>query len=217
VVLDLRGNAGGASLFTDDLAKRIYGSNAVLEARRPRGKREPEMIVWRASKPSLRTLDNYIHRMSRLFPAEHPGMLGLIAQRDAVSKALASGAPTVRALAEVRLKGSASRPDRVEKPPRVILVTDRHCFSSCILGVRLFRALGAEHVGEETRANTRYSDLRGAELPSGLSNFFTLQSFSTWLPIAIGPYAPTQSFEGNLSDDAAVQAWVRNLVRHSRR
>ena len=217
VVLDLRGNAGGASYFTDEIAKRIYGADRVVQARRPRRTREPEAIVWRASASSLQTAEAYIQRLSRFLPPEHPGMLGMIAQRDALRGALASGAPIARAPAEVRRSGTIDRPDRVRRPPRVILVTDGHCFSSCLLGVRLFRALGAEHVGEETRANTRYSDLRTVTLPSGLSNFSTMQSFSTWLPIEVGPFAPSVRFDGDFADDAAVQAWVTGLLRRSDR
>jgi hypothetical protein len=212
VVVDLRGNSGGASYFTDELARRIYGPARVAEARRPRRAAEPETIVWRASPPSLQRVEEYIQRSSRFASAEHPIMLGLLAQREALRRALATGAPLARAPADVQRGAIKEGSDRVRRPPRVILVTDRHCFSSCLLGVRLFRALGAEHVGEETRANTRYSDLRTVDLPSGLSNFSTMQSFSTWLPREIGPYAPALSFDGDLVDDAAVQAWVSRLV-----
>ncbi len=92
----------------------------------------------------------------------------------------------------------------------MILLTDRHCFSSCLLGVRLFRALGAEHVGEETRANTRYSDLRTIELPSGLSNFSTMQSFSTWLPMEIGPYSPHLRFDGE--DEHVIRSLLEGMI-----
>jgi hypothetical protein len=216
VVLDLRGNAGGASYFTDELAKRIYGADRVAEARRPRGTRGPEMIVWRASPFSLQRTEEYMQRASRFASAEHPMMLGLMAQREAIRNSLASGAPLARAPAEVQGGSSGEQRDRVPRPPRVILLTDRHCFSSCLFGVRLFRALGAEHVGEETRANTRYSDLRTIELPSGLSNFSSMQSFSTWFPKEIGPYAPAVRFHGDMVDDAATQAWVSGLLKSRR-
>lgn len=217
IVLDLRGNDGGASYLTDELAKHIYGAQRVAQARRPRRTREPEMTVWRASAPSLQTVEAYLQRGSRFLPAEHPIVLGLVAQREALRQSLASGASLARAPADVQRDARGEKRDRVRRPPRVILLTDRQCFSSCLLGVRLFRALGAEHVGEETRANTRYSDLRTVELPSGLSNFSTMQSFSTWLPIDLGPYAPVLRFEWDLTDDSAVQAWVRDLVTRPRR
>jgi hypothetical protein len=213
VVLDLRGNAGGASYFTDEIAKRIYGSARVAEARRPRRTSEPENIVWRATPPSVQRVEEYIQRGSKLVSADHPMMLGLVAQREALRQSLASGAPLARAPAEMHRAEPNAQRDRVRRPARVILLTDRHCFSSCLIGVRLFRALGAEHIGEETRANTRYSDLRTAELPSGLSNFSTMQSFSTWLPMELGPYSPTERLDGDLVDDAAVQASVSALLR----
>jgi hypothetical protein len=212
VVLDLRGNDGGASYFTDELAKRLYGAGRVEEARRPRGTREPETIVWRASPPSLQRVEEYIQRASRLASPEDPMALGLVAQREALRRSLAAGVPLARAPASVQLGAGARQRDAVKRPPRVILLTDRHCFSSCLLAVRLFRTLGAEHAGEATRANTRYSDLRTVDLPSGLSNFSTMQSFSTWLPREVGPYAPSEQFDGDLADDAAVQTWVGTLL-----
>jgi hypothetical protein len=94
----------------------------------------------------------------------------------------------------------------------VILITDRRCFSSCLIGAWLFRKLGATHGGEETDTNTRYSDLRTIDLPSGLSTFSTLQSYSTYSPMQFGPYSPTIPFTGDLDDDAAVREWVRTIV-----
>jgi hypothetical protein len=217
VVVDLRGNAGGASYLTDELAKRIYGAARVEQARRAERTTEPELIVWRASPAALETLDAYVQRATRLAGAEHPLMLGLLAQREALRQSLASGSSLARAPAEVHPDAAGLQRDPVARAPRVILLTDRHCFSSCLLGVRLFRALGAEHVGDETRANTRYSDLRTVDLPSGLSNFATMQSFSTWSPMAIGPFTPTVRYDGDLVDDAAAQAWVSSLLRPSDR
>jgi hypothetical protein len=213
VVLDLRGNAGGTSYITDELAKSIYGAERVAEARRPRRMEGPETIVWRASAPSLETVEAYIQRGARFLAPEHPILLGLHAQREALREAVSSGSSLARAPAEVRRGQTKDQPDSVRRPPQVILISDRHCFSSCLLGVQVFRALGALHVGEETRANTRYSDLRTVELPSGLSNFSTMQSFSTWLPKEVGPFEPTRRFGGNLADDATVQAWVSDLVK----
>lgn len=214
VILDLRGNDGGASFFTDELAKLIYGGEAVDEARRPAAVRDPETIVWRASPDALRTLDFYIQRTSGLLPHSHPLALGLMAQREAVQRALAGGQPLARAPAELGGAGTSDRTAVAGGPPRVIVVTDRYCFSSCVLGVYLFRKLGALHVGEETSANTRYSDLRTIELPSGLSNFSTLQSYSTYLPREIGPFVPAVPLEGDLADDAAVQVRLNAVLRN---
>lgn len=44
--------------------------------------------------------------------------------------------------------------------PRVVLITDRFGFSSCLIAVDLFRRLGALHVGEETDRDTWYAEVR---------------------------------------------------------
>lgn len=210
IVFDLRGNDGGASYFTDALAEIIYGAARVEKARRPEGTREAEQIVWRASPGALQTLEAYVPRVSRIASPDHPAVIGMAAQREEVRRALAAGQPLARAPAQIRGASRVAIPGG--RPPRVVLLTDRRCFSSCLMGVRLFRALGATHAGEETDANTRYSDLRTVDLPSGLSTFSTLQSYSTYSPMHFGPYTPSVRFAGDLNDDAAVQEWVRTRV-----
>jgi hypothetical protein len=210
VILDLRGNGGGASYVTDELARLIYGDDRVSEARRPAGAREPEQHVWRASPGSLETLEAYVVRAARIASADHPMARGLAAQREEVRRALASGTQIARAPSEIGERSEAA--NRKGKPPRVIMITDRFCFSSCLMGVALFRTLGAVQAGEETDANTRYSDLRTVDLPSGLSTFSTLQSYSTYSPARFGPYRPSTAYEGDLSDNVAVQEWVRSAI-----
>jgi hypothetical protein len=209
VVVDLRGNSGGASFISDRLAEILHGSARVADARRPRGPRAAEMMVWRASPRTLDTANAYVARAQRLLAADDPVLLGMIAQRDSVSAAVAAGQPLARAPAEIR---GAEAADRVRRPPRLVLVTDRFCFSSCLQAASLFRALGALHVGEETSANTRYSNLISMRLPSGLSTFSSMQAYSTWTPARLGPYAPQRRLEADLADDAAVQEEVSRLL-----
>ena len=211
VVLDLRGNDGGASYFTDALAEIIYGARPVAQARRPKNSQNPEQIVWRVSPAALQTLEAYVPRLSRIASPDHPGVRAVLAQRDEMRRALAAGEPLARAPAQVEA-GAPEAASPTTRPPRVVLLTDRWCFSSCLQGVWLFRALGAIHVGEETDANTRYSELRTIDLPSGLSTFSTLQSYSTYAPMRFGPYVPSIRFMGDLSDDAAIKDWVRTAV-----
>jgi hypothetical protein len=100
----------------------------------------------------------------------------------------------------------------VKKPLRVIVVTDRYCFSSCLTGLHLFRQLGAVHVGEETNANTHYSNMTTVELPSGLSTFSTLQAYMPALPRQLGPYVPAVPLRIDLADDTALQGSGRQLL-----
>ncbi|MDP2763658.1 MAG: hypothetical protein Q8O54_02335, partial [Brevundimonas sp.] len=95
---------------------------------------------------------------------------------------------------------------------RVFIVTDHACFSSCLLMVRDFRALGATHVGEATNASTRYMEVREIVLPSGLINFSTLQKVVVGEDADIGPFTPAFTFPGRMSDTPALEAWIAGLM-----
>jgi hypothetical protein len=209
VVVDLRSNGGGASFFTDKLARALYGATRVAEVQKKNALAE-DMMVWRATPAALKEAQSYVQRLSRVAPSDDPYLLGLSAQRDAIARALAAGKPLASAPNLVHL---APEPrDAVRPAPRVVLVTDRYCFSSCLMGVRLFRALGAVHLGEETNANTHYSNLRTVTLPSGLSTFSTLQAYQPALPRKMGPFRPDVRYDGDLADDTALQERVRLLL-----
>ena len=210
VVVDLRSNGGGASAVTDKLARVIYGAGAVHRAQLE-GASGGNDMVWRASPGALEYAEGTLKRVAGLGTPDDPGVLGLQAQRDALAKALAAGTPMARGPIDLHVSGRPPR-DVVKKPPRVIVITDRYCFSSCLTGVHLFRELGAVHVGEETNANTHYSNMVTVELPSGLSTFSTLQAYMAALPRQLGPFAPAVPLPINLADDEALQQSVRQLL-----
>lgn len=210
VIVDLRANGGGASVFTDKLARVIYGAGAVYRAQRKEAP-GPNDMVWRASPGALDYAEATLKRAAGMGEPEDPGLLGLQAQREALAKALAAKSPIARAPIDLHVSGRPPA-DVVKKPPRVIVVTDRYCFSSCLTGVHLFRQLGALQVGEETNANTHYSNMVTVELPSGLSTFSTLQAYMPALPRQLGPYVPAVPLPINLADDVALQQSVRELL-----
>lgn len=217
VVVDLRGNDGGASFISDRIAEVIYGMARVDSATYPKGVREPQKVIWRATPRTLKTAGAYVERAVRIVGADHPLALGMVAQRDAIQAALSRGSALAEAPASVDAQASLRRRDSVKKPPKVILVTDRICFSSCLQAARLFRDLGAKHVGQETSANTRYSNAITTDLPSGLSNFSSLQAYWTYVPMQLGPYKPTLILDVDLADDRAVEAEVAKLIATPRK
>jgi hypothetical protein len=217
VIVDLRGNGGGASFISDRIAEVIYGAARVDAAIYPKGAREPQKVVWRASPRTLKTAEAYVERAARLVTPGHPIALGMTAQRQAIKAALERGSALAEAPAAIDSKAALRKHDRVKSPPRVILVTDRICFSSCLQATSLFRALGATHVGQETNANTHYSNVVTTELPSGLSSFASLQAYSTYVPRQLGPYTPEIPLKVELADDSAVEAEIRKLVATRRK
>lgn len=90
---------------------------------------------------------------------------------------------------------------------RLVLITDRNCFSSCLIAADLLRRLGALHVGEATDVSTRYMEVREEVLPSGIRTFSTLQKVALGAA-DFGPYEPAIAYPGDLADTSALQRWV---------
>jgi len=195
VVFDVRGNGGGASDIGAQLAAVLYGEDAV-----PKDDACPS--AWRASAANLARLESY------------PAMLG-----DRLSpEANALIAREIDAMRAARDAGEAfSRPPRAcprEKAtpqrngPKVLLLTDRTCFSSCLLVTQLFRELGALHIGEATDGNTHYTENRREPLPSGLGTIGVQAAVDLSMPSRVGPFEPDIAYAGDLTDTQAVERWV---------
>lgn len=208
VVLDLRGNSGGNSQYAVEIARALVGEARADAANRPAG--ECTGAYWRASTANAENL----RKFARSLPADRAAEW--TAQADALEAAVAQGrafSPDLPACA--RKDAVASRSAPVRLPPsamkgRLVLLTDRACFSSCLMAADLFRRLGALHVGEATDMSTRYMEITGITLPSGLRTFTTLQKVALGTG-DFGPYSPAVIYPGPLSDHDKVKAWIAAL------
>jgi hypothetical protein len=205
VVFDLRGNSGGNSLYGDQIAAALLGRDSAPSA----GGGGNCNTVWRLSARNLRDLDRLQREiLARMGPEQ--GAFFALAYRNAVA-ARAAG----RNFSGPVSCPAADAPAAPAFSGRVILLTDHACFSSCLIVTDRFRRLGALHVGEETDAATRYFEVREDRLPSGLSMFSTLQALSPGSPAQIGPFTPEISYDGDISDTAALEAWIATIARRS--
>lgn len=212
VVLDLRGNGGGNSEYTDRLAHLLLGSQAVEDAE-PQADEVGGNVTWRTSPGNLQTLRSYAEKFADTPAAAR----AWAAQRDSMARALQEGRPFSTSASEDE-DSKEARFERPDRPPQVILLTDRYCFSSCLLATDQFRRLGALHVGQPTDSNTHYSEVREIVLPSGLSTFSTLQAFIPSMPMRIGPYSPRIPIPDSvLANEERLQQEVASLVASSRR
>jgi hypothetical protein len=205
VVVDVRGNGGGSSVYAERIAETLYGEQRTASALK-RIAAGPEAATWRASAGNLETLDQYVERFSRELGPDDRLVQELKRSRVAVAEALRDGASTATIPSEVA--GKTKRNKLRGAPPKVVLLTDRFCFSSCLLATHLFRGLGALHVGEETDQNTHYMEVRSITLPSGLSTFSTMQAIDRSHARRVGPFTPAIVYSGRTDDDAAVKAWL---------
>lgn len=212
VVLDLRGNGGGASSYGDEIAQALTGDRYVRGVQR--GTASASCAAsWRATPGNLEGL--------RAFKREAGANLDPQTRRfidDAergIEGAIRAGKPFD---APIRACPGVDGPEPTPADGRgslltgrMVVLTDASCFSSCLLVVQQFRQLGALHIGDATDAATRYMEVREALLPSGISYASTLQKVAMAAPRQIGPFVPARAYEGDIADTAALEAWVAGL------
>ena len=208
VVIDLRGNSGGNSLYGQQLAEILYGEAAVEAALSGEEDGSSCGAPWRASQGNL-------ERVEQILSQRKGAAAQLLQQvRNAMAAALERGEPFSGSVAcphHSKAEPQPAAPD-AEENPRMILLTDHVCFSSCLLVADYFRKLGALHVGESTDAATRYMEVRETILPSGISTFSTLQKVNLDAPPQIGPFVPERLFQGDISDTASLEAWIAAMA-----
>jgi hypothetical protein len=204
VVLDLRGNSGGSSFFGEEIARALMGVDyvsSVIDADDPGCDG-----VWRVSDGNIRQLQFYVDVLG---PTHGPEFTKIVTRllNDAKS-AQAKGQALSGPLTCARAKGAPKDRAASLLQGRLVLITDNLCFSSCLVVTNEFRKLGALHVGQTTDANTHYTEVREELLPSGLSNFSTLQAVSPSDPPRYGPFAPAIPYGGDIADTRALEQWV---------
>ncbi len=210
VVLDMRGNGGGASSLGMDIAEALMGG-AFVSSRV--GRTGPCDSVWRATPGNLEAVRSW-SRNDR-----GPEFLAWVDQTVSdLETALAEGRETDKPVptcpANVTAPGTAAVSPSLFTG-QLVLITDEVCFSSCLLVTDAFRKLGALHMGHETQRATRYTEVRSAPLPSGLGSFTTMQRAMIGDP-HIGPFTPEIIHAGPMLDDAALETWLMDRLEARR-
>lgn len=211
VVLDLRGNGGGDSSYAVAIARALVGDELVTAAVRPAA--ECRGAFWRVSPGNLEMLRGWRDRLKGGDAQSFAYVSGLV---DDMEAALAENRSFAPALPDCAGEATtAAQLVHGKLPPaamsgRLVLVTDRNCFSSCLIAADLFRRLGATHVGEATDVSTRYMEVREEVLPSGIRTFSTLQKVALGTE-DYGPYEPVIRHAGDLAATEDLQSWVAGL------
>ena len=209
VVLDLRGNGGGSSLYGRQIATSLLGSAAVNALLDPEGKPGCGAEgAWRASEGNINNLDFLLHSdaVSMTPEGKKIAEAQLLKMRSARERGRAFSS-------EINCPDEPERPAPAVQPPsllkgRLLLLTDNLCFSSCLSVTDDFLTLGAFHIGQTTDAATHFLEVREEYLPSGYSMFSTLQAVDPRSPYQLGPFEPTLIYDGDIGDTRALEAWV---------
>lgn len=214
IVLDLRGNGGGSSDWSDQLAVLIWGEGAI--ARHPE---TPMTVSWRASQANLGNLrqiyadrskgGNLSPDVSNWFESSIHGLEKAIEARQPLWVIPPSTPPqaviaAARALPVHRLNGP------------VYVLTDPVCMSACLDAVDLWTRLGAIPVGRETGADTLYMEVREVKLPARIGAVSLPMKVYSGRPRGSNqPVVPRHRFHGDMADTGALERWIAMLPERS--
>ncbi len=204
VVLDLRGNGGGNSQWSDDVAAALWGRSPVeaIEAS------DDGTLDWRVStrnRDAIRA--DAADMMAGGHPEEATEWNGLARRMD---QALHSGQSLMR-------EAGTPRPATPVGPSpfshRVLVLTDPHCASACLDFVDLLNRLpGTERIGLPTGADTNYLDVAFAPLPSGQASLvYAMKVYRHRTRAANAAYQPALAWPGGVMTDTSVSQWVDRL------
>src|SRR5699024_102697 len=150
VVLDVRGNSGGSSHWSREIAALLWGDAAVEAARGG-----ADAVDWRVARRNLDDIRGF-REMLLAQQSPDPEMLrwsGTIL--DGMSAALERGDTLWRqptAAADAPEAPAPDRPRRLRGDADVIVLTDSACASACLDALDLWLPLGGIHAGAETSA-----------------------------------------------------------------
>ncbi len=209
IVLDLRGNGGGSSDWSRQIADVLWGPS--FRKRLPAAEVH---VDWRVSKANLEAMEAaYAARREAASSEMGNWYKSVIA---GLRSALERGDRLWRH-PNGRLKTDPVSAARKERPQpalagRVFLVTDAACGSACLDAVDLWRALEAIHVGQTTSADTLYMEIRQLRLPSGIGGVSVPMKVYRGRPRGSNePVVPVHSFDEDISDTRALERWIATL------
>lgn len=161
VVIDLRGNNGGSSTWSHQVAGALWGEQAV-EARLAAFFRSVS-IWWRATTDNLAYLQELQVTM-----ADQPEMLEFLAPiTGGMAKSVAAAEPWFVEPEEVAPSDPPSPATTFAVP--VYVITPGRCASACLDAVDAFtRFPNTTLIGAPTSADSIYMEVRGMDLPSKL-------------------------------------------------
>lgn len=206
VVLDVRGNGGGSSHWSRNMARVLWGEDWMADHALP----PIESIDWRASDDNLAAIQGYLDEWTAA--NEDEARINWAREIvDGMTAARAAGEPFWRDMNTPRTprEGPAAAQ---RMAGRVYVLTDSFCASACLDAVDLWKAMGAIQIGRETSADTVYMDVRTTDLPSGVTRL--VLPMKVWRGRARGnnePQRPAHPYNGDMADEAALRAWVRGL------
>lgn len=213
LVVDVRGNGGGSSHWTEVFGRALYGEAYFEHHRHAFLRRQgPMAIDYRASPANLAHFESLLPTAAQQAGEDSEAWRHFTGVVAGLRDAVAGGEPFHRA--EIDVRGSDTTAAVGNPVPlfagRLVLLTDHHCASACLaFADRVLALPRVVHAGQPTSADTTYMEVRGATLPSHLGALsFATKVYRGQRRPGAGDYRPALAFTGDITDTAAVEAWL---------
>lgn len=170
VVIDLRGNQGGSSMWSEEFAGALWGE---ARLKRRRDAYDANTVTWyRASPGNLAHFRMYEQRFAQ--QGEAKAQAWAAARAAGMAAAQAAGQPYYVDREDATSAPANPQADRPGDPPPftrpVYVIVPGYCASACLDAVDMFKLFpNTRLVGAPSSADSTYMEVRSQDLPGGLA------------------------------------------------
>ena len=211
IVIDVRGNLGGDTTWSDRIAASIFGKDFVNKQIISKPAES-----YKVSHENLVLIESQLSNAISQFGEEDSSTLYQRTMFEAMNAALEKGYEFAPPLSTHKVLEQSNQQTDSLLPPKfhgqLFILTDYGCFSSCLLMVNKFRQLGAITLGKVTNSMPRYYDMKLVQLSSGSGSIVTMTKVDMSEGERIGPFYPTVNFDGFMDDTKRLKTWFLNTV-----
>lgn len=206
LVLDLRGNQGGSSMWGDEIAQAIFGERWLRQARA--WLTDGVYAEWRVSPFNLQAIEGIIQQIATRHGADSDAARQMRIFRDSMTAALERGDSLY---GQKRKRRNVRKPAATRVPGRIVVLTSASCFSACLdfMDVMLLHPQ-VVHAGQITGVDTNYMENWGRQMSSGLVSIgYPMKVYRNRRRGHNEPYAPTALYEGDIGNTDSLRAWIK--------
>jgi hypothetical protein len=207
LVFDLRGNAGGSSVWGDRMAAAVFGDAWIERARE--WLFDGVYTEWRVSRDNVEALRGIVRQQEQRHGPESENARYFRAFADSMAAALDRGDALI---GTEEPRQGVPRPAPVAVPGKIVVLTSASCYSACLDFLdRMLLHPAVTQLGQPTGVDTYYMENWGDALPSGLAQLsYPMKVYRNRRRAANHGYTPDIPSD-QLDDVAAVQSWVLGL------
>lgn len=218
VILDTRGNQGGNSTHGFDILSAIFSKDPEAKnyfLNHLQLKSQGSSGLFRVSWQFYWSYDYMLNKTIAIQGAQSEQTLMLQDLLIRLKNALNRGEKSFYQAENSEHNNMPAPDDNWKSHMKLVLITDRHCMSSCLDFVDWAKLIpNLLHLGEPTDADTIYTQVADMQ-----SKYFS-ESFIFRVPIKTNkrqrednkPYIPDVIYEGNINDDKLLKPWVFNQI-----